>query len=316
MQNNDYIFEVYREKSFTKAANKLFISQPALSAAIKKIEKNIGHELFDRSSNPIKLTEAGEIYIKSIEEIHMIQNNLTNKLNDISDLKTGKVSVSGANFMSSYVIPEIIKNFSSIYPGITIEFFESNSSALQENLLDEKIDLLIDYIHDENKFTSYPLLLEQILIAVPKGFAINEKMFNYALTCEDIKNGKHLSENCCLVLLKQFMDEKFISLKKGNDMYNQAHVMFCEAGINPKKIIYLDQLMTSYKFTEAGMGISFVTDTLIKSADEKGNVIFYKPKSLFSERTIYLSHKKGRYLKKAVTAFINTAKELYKYSNN
>ena len=75
MQNNDYIFEVYREKSFTKAANKLFISQPALSAAIKKIEKNIGHELFDRSSNPIKLTEAGEIYIKSIEEINLSKSH-------------------------------------------------------------------------------------------------------------------------------------------------------------------------------------------------------------------------------------------------
>lgn len=316
MQNHDYIFEVYREKSFTKAASKLFISQPALSAAIKKIEADIGLELFDRSSSPIKLTEAGEIYIKAIEEIHMIQNNLTNKLNDISDLKTGKISVSGANFISSYVIPEIIKNFSNIYPGITIEFFESSSRDLQENLLNEKIDLLIDYIQDEHKFTSYPLLLEQILIAVPKDFAVNEKMLDYALTCEDIKNGKHLSSDCLLVPLNQFIDEKFVSLKKGNDMYNQAHMIFCEAGINPKKIIYLDQLMTSYKFTEAGMGISFATDTLIKSADNKGNVIFYKPKSHFSERTIYLSHKKGRYLKKAVTAFINTAKELYKFTES
>lgn len=308
---NDYIYEVYKNQSFTKAADKLFISQPALSSAIKKVELKIGHELFDRSSNPVKLTEEGKIYIKAIEEINIIKSNLSDKLNDISNLKVGKIQIGGANFISSYVIPEIIINFSKPYPGISIDLYESNSRDLQLKLLDENIDLLIDYAFDDNKFQSYPLLLENILIAVPSSFQINNELKDYALNFEDIENTKHLTDNCASVFVNKFKKEKFISLKKGNDMYVHAHKIFMESNIVPKIVMYLDQLMTSYKFTQAGMGISFVTDTLVKSVGIKENVVFYKLKSQYSLRTIYISHKKGKYIKKAVTAFVDTARNLY-----
>ena len=64
-----YVYEVYREKSFSKAAQNLYISQPSLSARIKKIEEEIGVPLFDRSTSPLQLTEAGRIYIDAAEEI-------------------------------------------------------------------------------------------------------------------------------------------------------------------------------------------------------------------------------------------------------
>ena len=62
-----YIYEVYREKSFSKAAQNLYISQPSLSARVKKVEKEIGFPLFDRSTSPLQLTEVGEVYIKAAE---------------------------------------------------------------------------------------------------------------------------------------------------------------------------------------------------------------------------------------------------------
>ena len=64
-----YVCEVYRERSFSKAAQNLYISQPSLSARIKKVEEQIGVPLFDRSTSPLQLTEAGRIYIRAAEEI-------------------------------------------------------------------------------------------------------------------------------------------------------------------------------------------------------------------------------------------------------
>ena len=64
-----YVYEVYKEKSFSKAAQNLYISQPSLSARIKKIEDTLGVPLFDRSTTPLRLTESGEVYIKAAEEI-------------------------------------------------------------------------------------------------------------------------------------------------------------------------------------------------------------------------------------------------------
>ena len=65
----NYVYEVYKEQSFSKAAENLYIAQPALSSMIKKIETKIGMPLFDRSTSPIQLTECGKKYIKTAEKI-------------------------------------------------------------------------------------------------------------------------------------------------------------------------------------------------------------------------------------------------------
>ena len=72
----DYVYEVYKEKSFSTAAKKLFVTQPALSSAIKKAEEKIGAVLFDRSTVPVQLTDAGKVYIQAIEQIKSIKEEI------------------------------------------------------------------------------------------------------------------------------------------------------------------------------------------------------------------------------------------------
>ena len=87
-----YVYEVYKERSFTKAAQNLYISQPSLSARIKKIEEIIGEPLFDRSTTPLKLTEVGKVYIEAAEEITQIEQRVENYINDLAGLKTGNLA--------------------------------------------------------------------------------------------------------------------------------------------------------------------------------------------------------------------------------
>ena len=86
-QGMHYVYEVYKEMSFSKAARNLFISQPSLSAAVKKAEKQIGFPIFDRSSNHIQLTELGKEYIRSIEIIMDVETGFQNYINDMKELK-------------------------------------------------------------------------------------------------------------------------------------------------------------------------------------------------------------------------------------
>ena len=90
-QGMKYVYEVYKEKSFSKAAASLFISQPSLSANVKRIENRIGSPIFDRSTKPLQLTEVGEHYIQAIEKIMDIENNLKNFIRDLGDLKTDAI---------------------------------------------------------------------------------------------------------------------------------------------------------------------------------------------------------------------------------
>ena len=79
----EYIYAIYQEKSFSKAAKKLYVSQPWLSATVKKVEQQLQIPLFDRSTNPISLTDAGRYYIEQIERIMAIEEEMQRHFNEM-----------------------------------------------------------------------------------------------------------------------------------------------------------------------------------------------------------------------------------------
>ena len=301
---DDYIYEVYKEKSFTSASKKLFVSQPALSASIKKVENELGIEIFDRASKPLKLTETGELYIKMIEDTARIRQDFNNIVYEINNLKKGSITIGGANFMSSCVLPEIIKKFSTDYSGITINLVESNSEDLKEKALNGDIDIVLDYGFDDSLFEEYLLKSEKIFIAVPKNYQMNNEIMKYAIMSSDIKNGEYLKKKA--IPLKLLKDEKFILLKKGNDMEERAIRIFKENDIKPECTLRLDQLMTAYNVSMKGLGMCFVTDTLINSSCNN-DALYFKLDSKYSERKIYIAHKKNISPRKSVKRFIEVA---------
>ncbi len=307
----DYVYEVYKEKSFSQAAKNLFVSQPALSSSIKKVETRLGITIFDRSSQPISLTEEGRVYIEAIEKILNIKSDLQSRLSDMSELKTGHITVSGENYISSFIYPKIIIEFSDRYSGINIEMVESNSHDLQNLLLNESVDLLIDYKFDSQLYESYPLVDENILLCVPRKLAINDRLEEYQLTAKDIKNRKHLKKHCKAVTLSEFAEETFVILKKGNYSYRHSMELCSEAGFEPKVKIYPDQMITSYNMSRAGMGISMIPDLLVYAAPESGKCVFYKLQEVNSVRKLCLGFKKNRYMSRAVEMFIKVALEVY-----
>ena len=86
-QGMNYVYEVYKEKSFSKAAKNLYISQPSLSANVRRVEAKIGYPIFNRNTSPLTLTECGERYIQSVEEILAIENSFASFVNDLGGHK-------------------------------------------------------------------------------------------------------------------------------------------------------------------------------------------------------------------------------------
>ena len=307
----DYVYEVYKEKSFSTAAKKLFVTQPALSSAVKKAEERIGAVLFDRSTVPVQLTDAGKVYIQAIEQIKSIKEDMMENIKDVSEIKTGRIKVSGENFVSAFIMPEILKEYNKKYPGISIELIESNMHDLQAQLLESKIDLLIDYEFDPELYTSFPLLEDKLLLAVPSNHEINAKLKEFRLTDREIADRRNLDKDVPNVDITQFSELDFIMLKKGNDMNHRVLTLFDEAGISPRTVLYTDQLITAYNMARSGMGAAFITDTLVRSVIEPSRCVFYKIAGDSAKRVLCIGHKKNRYQSKAVRAFIDTAREVY-----
>ena len=126
----DCVLELSNTLNFREAAENLFISQPSLSAAVKKAGAQIGFPVFDRSSNPIQLTDLGREYIRSIETIMEVENSFQNYVNDMRELKSGSISIGGTNLFASYVLPPVLSRFTELYPQIHVHLTEATTSEL------------------------------------------------------------------------------------------------------------------------------------------------------------------------------------------
>lgn len=302
-----YVYAVYKEQSFTKAAEKLYISQPYLSATIKRIEAEIGFPLFERKYSSVKPTKIGYEYIHAAEKIMDIENLFSEKIADINKTDSGNLNIGCSIFFSYYLMPEILKQFSAVYPKININLTDASASALDNLLNDEEIDLIVDTKDIEKKNCEYiPIAVEKILLAVPSSFACNKGLKKYALTPEDVfLNGADAPE----ISLEHFKNENFILLKSGNDMHTKARTIFESYNISPKISFSLDLLASSYALTVSGNGISFVTDTIFKNNRLNDPVLLYNIKNS-GTRTVFVIKKKNRYTTGAIKKFIDIIKTM------
>ncbi len=290
----EYIYEVYKERSFSKAAKKLFVSQPALSAIVKKTEEKLQMPIFDRSSNPIRLTEAGRLYIRSAEKIMAIESELAESIAGLRESVKGVINVGSAAFFCVYVLPEIIQNFRNRHADCRINLIECNAPDLSDSLQSGLLDIILDVeTLDPRVFTSVLWKREHIILAVPAVNEINARMKGYAIPFSCVQNGDFVSDNFSAVSLSAFRDESFLLLKKGNDMYRRALHMCRNAGFTPNISMSLDQLLTSYYLAKDGVGIAFVRASITQFVEPTDKLCFYKIDDESAVRDIMISRKKN-----------------------
>lgn len=306
-----YVYMLYKEGNFTRAAEKLFISQPSLSVAIKNIENEIGAELFERTGSGVRLTEVGKEYIAATQKIIAVENEFKSKVHDIKYLESGQITVGGSNYLSSYVLPKIINAFTALYPKITVSLVEANSCNLLDMLGREQVDIIVDNLDNTDEYKGYPLASEKILLCVPKDSSINVGLEQYQIHPDSIYNKTVDIDSAQCVPIEKFKNEKFILLKPGNNMHHYAMKIFKKGNIEPHVVFHVDQLNISYALVDSGVGLSFVTDTFFKYGRFRENVMLYKVSEECS-RTLYIAHKKDKYCSKAMTEFIKVAREVIK----
>ena len=308
----EYVYMVYKEGSFTKAAEKLYISQPSLSAAVKNIEAKLGAALFERSGRGVVLTEVGREYIIAAEQIREIENEFKNKLNDIYNLESGHIRVGGSNYLSSYVLPRVINKFNQMHPNIFVSLVEANSRNLSKMAIAGEVDIIIENLEDVSDFHEHQLIKEKVLLCVPKESKINNKLKKHQINPADIHNGNVDFDKVGAVSIDLFRDEKFILLKNGNDMYSRAMKIFEQKNIHPVVAFSVDQLNMSYALADSGIGLCFVTDTFFKYSNFHENVVLYNIEEAPERRTLYIAYRKNKYCSRAMREFINVAKEVIK----
>lgn len=300
-----YICTLWQERNFTRAAQRLYISQPALSATVRRVEKEFGIKIFNRITKPLTLTPAGEEYIRSAEQILSIINNMTQYFDKLSDQNTGKVVIGSSSFFCCYVLPTIIQTFQSQYPQIEIELIDGNVNDLIVKLQNELIDILLCIENEVDLNIMQPNLWknEMLLLAVPANNPLNHLLSQYRLSHEDILRKQHLEPSWKKISLNKFKSERFLCLPKGNDIYQRTIDMCHNAGFKPQISCAPSQQLTAYHMVRANMGITFIREQLLYSIPNTNDVYFYSIDAPETYRGIYIAYKKQRDLSLAIKNF-------------
>lgn len=298
-QELEYIYAIYKAGSFSRAAENLYVTQPALSMSVKKIEASIGMTLFDRSTKPLTLTEAGKIYIAAIEKFSALEEELYSKIHDIQELKTGNLCIGGSHYINAYILPEVMTKYNMLYFGIKLELVEASSAVLAEMLNERLIDLTFS-CNDEliANFEHYPAFHDHILLAVSP-LSLN---LPCGLSASDVLSKKHLDQNCPVIPFEAMNEIEFVILSEGNNLHDRALKIFADAGIKPKVKLEISQLATSYHLARSNFAAAFVSDRMINP--EERSLKFYKIASPVTERLFYTVLPRREYTSKAVHAFI------------
>ena len=305
MNELKYVYEVYQERSFSKAAKKLYITQPALSAMVKKAEMEIGQPIFDRSTIPLTLTDAGRYYIASAKNILFIQKNMTSYFQDLQHLQTGHLSIGGSSFFCTYVLSKQVGRFQKRYPGITIDMVESNVQELKKRVADDTLNLIMETaFFDNDHLKKYFCYYEDILLGVPASFEINRGLEKYALSFRDVCEKKHEDPTFPAAPLQFFKDLPFLMLKEGNDLYYRGISICQNAGFHPRIVIKLDQILTAFYIACTGAGAVFLRASMHPYLPMTNQLVYYKLSDPLARREVYLAHKQGCYVTNAMAAFL------------
>ena len=305
-----YVYEVYKERSFTKAAQNLYISQPSLSARIKKIEETIGEPLFDRSTTPLQLTEVGKVYIEAAEEITQIEQRVENYINDLAGLKTGNLAVGASTLFAAYVVPSLITQFNQKFPDVHIQLIEGNTGELEEMLGSNALDFVIDNYHYDSILYNKELYCEEnILLAVPKHFAINEELGMYQLSYKNIKNKNYLNQKYPAVPLGRFADLPFIMLTQGNDTRTRGDRLCRNVGFKPNIVLEFNQQSTAYMASSTQLGATFISDILVSQLPAFENLVYYKLDGEEAKRKVFFYYKTHKYKTRVMEEFIRMMHE-------
>ena len=243
----EYIIEIAKCQSISRAAEVLCITQSTLSQYLSKLESEIGVKLFDRQRNGMMLTPAGTLYVDTAKRMIEEKNELYNQIADIAKGQTGSFSVGITPHWGSMVISQIIGRFTAVYPGVTIKIKEDTAEPLIRSLQDGSLDMAIMPMVDNTSVMEGSLLLqtEPLVMALPEAWV------------KDIPLQEAGSPfpHCGVEILK----DKPMVLSRGDTTIRKLeNQCFEKVGFKPKVVSSLNSHMGAIIMAKNGVGGTFV----------------------------------------------------------
>lgn len=236
-------YVVAKNKHMTRASEDLFISQPAISQAIKKLESQLGGTLFLRSNKGMELTEEGKMLYSYIKDAIELINNAEADFTSFKDLDKGEIKIGISTTLTKLVLMDAIKNFHNDYPNIDIKITNELTSNLTEDLKRGKLDFVIYNEADINETG----VDTKIITTLKEGFIYNPTYYK-----DEIRSFKGLNKYPLILQKSESNSRRKLD----------AYLLDNKVILKPKMEVVSQDLVL--EFTNAGLGIGYTLIDLAK----------------------------------------------------
>jgi DNA-binding transcriptional LysR family regulator len=278
--------EVARSLSFSRAAEKRFRTQPAISSQIRALEEEVGAKLFDRSGGKVSLTSAGKTFQKYVEESLLSRRNVITAMAELERIPRGELVVAANEGTSLHILPEVFAEFKRQYPNVSVSIMRSEHAKILEYVIDNTVDFgVVSLPVNDNRMQSVVIHRDNIVvIAAPSH------------TAAKLKQPR-------LADLAQFP----VVLPKLGRTRDAIENAFHAQNLKLKVSMELDSSELLKRFVAAGVGIGFIARSNVVEDVRAGALAAASVADLSIRRDLALLFRKDKALSRAALAFIEIA---------
>ena len=247
----EYFVAVAEEASFTRAASRVHVAQPGVSAQVRRLESELGQQLLDRSGRSVRLTEVGSAVLPFARAALDAVANARLAVDDLAGLVRGQVTVGMVSGCALPVLAELLAGFHDHHPGVAIALVEDNSDRLVERLRDGRLDLaLIGSAEQAPADIDSVVLVDEELVAVVAP--------GHPLTSGSASASAGAGAGAGAITIRQLRDLPLVSLPRGTGVRAALDAACAAAGFTPRIVFEASALPMVVELAGRGLGLAVV----------------------------------------------------------
>ena len=229
--------EVARSGNVSRAAQSLFLTQPAITARLKSLESDLGVELFVRSARGMKLTDAGRAFLPYAQRTLGLVSEGRQVIADLREGATGELVIGAAPAVSTYLLPTILKTFRATHPNVRLGVRTGHTEEVLDMVLRQEVNIGIGRPVRHPEVELIPVFEDELLLVVSR---------------------RHPFASRTRVRMDELASDRLILFDRASSYHELTSALFREAGVVPASVLELDNVEAAKKMVQQGLGVALL----------------------------------------------------------
>lgn len=292
----EVFLQVARQRSFSKAAEALYLTQPTVSAHVAALEDELGTQLVVRSTKELRLTAGGRVLSRYAAEILGLCQRAAQDVRTATSSIAGTLSIAASTVPSQYLLPQVLPLLRQRYPQVFFQIRQGDSGQVAQWMMENGAELgLVGAPVQRAGLLCVPFLAERLVIATPN--APEYRRLEGQMTPEILRRAP------------------FLMREPGSGTRKQAEQYLKGVGLEPKSLTLAAQLESTESILQGvknGLGISILSEWAAKEAAQEGKILVFAPESPLLERQFYLLYRRSSPLSPAAAMLVEELRYFYR----